>query len=440
LAEAVQAKQCELALESFGRYNETATAESRLNASRLHMHPMVRLAKFPQRMRWSSRDHIVEQLRSARFPSTDVKHFCRVTHDGDTVWIAKFNFEVPDLMLRDAALAKKDLDKCHSAVDAQFANLERCLDSKASDGDRHRASAVLDRLLHGDGVSAAFRPPAVEARKTAPATELAGCLSLRLPPRGDAEHVEGQQPLFGVRLDASSRAFGAGAADEAVDDGACTCAVDCAGACTCAADASDHAQAVHADAWTRQRLVSEPRLMDAIRLAVRDHAQAALRRSSLSTHRVELRDVYIRKVSHVVPRKRDPRLTVDFTVCMVPDSVLSTFDGATAVFDGDAILATARVYHQREHDTFIAELKGDHATAIEQHRQACTRDYSREDATGRTLLQRFQLWPWRRTTAPAAAATASRATTTSSTTPMPSQARSRWNACGAARFVGPCPR
>ncbi len=120
------------------------------------------------------------------------------------MWIAKFfNFEVPELVLRDPLLAKKDLDKCHAAVDAQFAKLEQqCLDSNASDGDRHRASAVLDRLINisGDGDNAAFRPPAVEVRKAAAAaTELLqGCLSLRLPPSGSGEPVEGRHPIAGV--------------------------------------------------------------------------------------------------------------------------------------------------------------------------------------------------------------------------------------------------
>jgi hypothetical protein len=65
---------------------------------------------------------------------------------------------------------------------------------------------------------------------------------------------------------------------------------------------------------------------------------------------------------------------------MVLDSHLSTFAGATAVFDVDAILATALLHHSRVHDNYIAELKADHQTAISLHREACARDYSREDA------------------------------------------------------------
>jgi hypothetical protein len=386
MADAIKAKQCELAVESFGRYNETSAAESRLYASRLHLHPMVRLAPTPRRLRWTRREHLVEQLRTGGYPVAHCKYFGAVTHGTATVYIAKFNYPIPELVLRDPLLAKKDLEKCHAAVDRQFAKLEQCLDSNASDGDRHRASAVLDRLISGDGVNAVFQPPALASRKGAAATELQGSLSLRLPPSGDGEPFVGRQPSAGVRLHSSSRAFGAADADdaslrgaeEAVDGGVPGCDCD-DGACTCAADASNHAQDPGAD-WTPRRLELEPLLLDAIRVGVRDHVQAALRRSSLTTYRVELCDVYVRKVTRVVPRKSDARLNVDFCVCMVPDSHLSTFDGATAVFDIDAILATALVHHQRVHDNYIAELKADHQTVISLHREACARDYSREDA------------------------------------------------------------
>jgi hypothetical protein len=50
------------------------------------------------------------------------------------------------------------------------------------------------------------------------------------------------------------------------------------------------------------------------------------------------------------------------------------------VFDVDAILATALLHHQRVHDNYVAELKADQQTAIGLHREACARDYSREDA------------------------------------------------------------
>ena len=161
------------------------------------------------------------------------------------MYIPKFNYPIPELVLRDPLLAKKDLEKCHAAVDAQFAKLEQCLDSNASDGDRHRASAVLDRLISGDGVNAVFQPPALASRKDALPTELQGSLSLRLPPSGHGEPVVGRQPSAGVRLHSSSRAFGAADADdaslrgaeEAVDDGVPGCDCD-DGACTCAADAS----------------------------------------------------------------------------------------------------------------------------------------------------------------------------------------------------------
>ena len=56
-------------------------------------------------------------------------------------------------------------------------------------------------------------------------------------------------------------------------------------------------------------------------------------------------------------------------------------DAATAVFDGDAILATALRHHQQAHDAFITDLQADHATAIKLHREACAHDYSREDAS-----------------------------------------------------------
>ena len=386
MADAIKAKQCELAVDSFGRYNETSAAESRLYASRLHLHPMVRLAPTPRRLRWTRREHLVEQLRTGGYPVAHCKYFGAVTHAGATVYIPKFNYPIPELVLRDPLLAKKDLEKCHAAVDAQFAKLEQCLDSNASDGDRHRASAVLDRLISGDGVNAVFQPPALASRKDALPTELQGSLSLRLPPSGHGEPVVGRQPSAGVRLHSSSRAFGAADADdaslrgaeEAVDDGVPGCDCD-DGACTCAADASNHAHDPGAY-WTPRRLELEPLLLDAIRVGVRDHVQAALRRSSLTTYRVELCDVYVRKVTRVVPRKSDARLNVDFCVCMVPDSHLSTFDGATAVFDVDAILATALLHHQRVHDNYIAELKADHQTAIILHREACARDYSREDA------------------------------------------------------------
>ena len=131
--------------------------------------------------------------------------------------------------------------------------------------------------------------------------------------------------------------------------------------------------------WTASAFEEQPLLRRAICLAVQEHVQVLVRRIS-QTHHIELHDVYIRNVRRVTPRKRQPRLRVEFTICMVPDSILRQFAHDGNVFNAAAILETARAHHARAHTEYIRQLKGDHELALCQHRETCARDYSREDA------------------------------------------------------------
>jgi hypothetical protein len=189
---------------------------------------------------------------------------------------------------------------------------------------------------------------------------------------------------------------------------------DCDGACDCAAGTGAPASAVQPAAWTQQAFVGQPLLRRALCLAVQDRVQVLVRRIS-TTHRVELHDIYLRTVRCVVPRNRPARLRIAFTICIVPDSILCKFKNDSDIFNGKTIIAAAAVHHQNAHDNYIRLLRLDHEMALQQQRDVCARDYSREDAVAGFVL----CLPLQLPALPPTAASAAVAPTTSQTMMRP---------------------
>ena len=370
LVNAIARKNLSLATDAFGRgYDELATHDSRLCASRLHLHPLVRLTKQPRYQRWARREVLVEALKKGGFNAADIKYFCHVTCGDEKAFAPRFNDPIPPLDNPDPSRVQRQLDKCRAAVHEQFNQLASNLDDDASVGARQRANEVLDRF--SAVLSEAFLPRAIAKVATAAATELRGTINILLPGHDGAGQAAEAAPV-GVHLAASARAFGASerdadgggvrgddGSDDGGDDGSnddgggggddiYEPGCDCDGVCTYAVCTG--ATPGQPTTWTASAFEEQPLLRRAICLAVQEHVQVLVRRIS-QTHHIELHDVYIRNVRRVTPRKRQPRLRVEFTICMVPDSILRQFAHDGNVFNALAILETARAHHAHAHTT-----------------------------------------------------------------------------------------